>query len=180
MATWVITDIASDRRWAQSSELIHSLHPHIAVGTIKVYNCVVCKCGWITLFSVQISCHLLTRCIISPTGHKNISLLDKFHAGYIGCIVTCHVKCRLLACCILSGLDAHCVLLHRAASAQMTKYSPLVDICICVPFYWHHGINFNTGFRKNCERYKTETFLADPNALMAFKSVWKNRKLAKE
>ena len=92
--------------------------------------CVVCKCGSITLFSVQISCHLLTRCIISPTGHKNISLLDKFHAGYIGCIVTCHVKCRLLACCILSGLDAHCVLLHRAASAQMTKYSPLVDIVI--------------------------------------------------
>ena len=91
--------------------------------------CVVCKFGSITLFSVQNSCHLLTRCIISPiTGHKNISLLDKFHAGYIGCIVTCHVKCRLLACCILSGLDAHCVLLHRAASAQMTKYSPLVDI----------------------------------------------------
>ena len=82
--------------------------------------CVVCKFGSITLFSVQNSCHLLTRCIISPTGHKNISLLDKFHAGYIGCIVTCHVKCRLLACCILSGLDAHCVLLHRAASAQMT------------------------------------------------------------
>ena len=27
-----------------------------------------------------------------------------------GCIVTCHVKCRLLACCISSGLDAHCVL----------------------------------------------------------------------
>ena len=90
--------------------------------------CVVCKFGSITLFSVQNSCHLLTRCIISPTGHKNISLLDKFHAGYIGCIVTCHVKCRLIACCILSGLDAHCVLLHRAASAQMTKYSPLVDI----------------------------------------------------
>ena len=90
--------------------------------------CVVCKFGSITLFSVQNSCHLLTRCIISPTGHKNISLLDKFHAGYIGCIVTCHVKCRLLACCILSGLDAHCVLLHRAASAQTTKYSPLVDI----------------------------------------------------
>ena len=90
---------------------VHSLHPHIAVGTIKVY-CVVCKtkCGSITLFSVQISCHLLTRCIISPTGHKNISLLDKFHAGYICCIVTCHVKCSLLACCILSGLDAHCVL----------------------------------------------------------------------
>ena len=95
-------------------------------------NCVVCKFGSITLFSVQNSCHLLTRCIISPTGHKNISLLDKFHAGYIGCIVTCHVKCRLLACCILSGLDAHCVLLHRAASAQMTKYSPLVDILLII------------------------------------------------
>ena len=47
-------------------------------------------------------------------------------------------------------------------------------------FYWHHGINFSTGFRKNRERYKTETFLPDPNALMAFKSAWKNRKLAKE
>ena len=109
--------------------------------------CVVCKCGLITLFSVQISCHLLTRCIISPTGHKNISLLDKFHAGYIGCIVTCHVKCRLIACCILSGLDAHCVLLHRAASAQMTKYSPLVDIriyrCFNIEWAWSNIFEFS-------------------------------------
>ena len=44
MANCVKTDIASDVRLAQSSELIHSLHPHIAVGIIKVY-CVVCKCG---------------------------------------------------------------------------------------------------------------------------------------
>ena len=55
-----------------------------------------------------------------------------------------------------------------------------IFIYISVPFYWHHDINFNTGFRKNRESYKTETFLTDPNTLMAFKSVWKNRKLAKE
>ena len=53
-------------------------------------------------------------------------------------------------------------------------------IYVSMPFYWHHGINFNMGFRKNRESYKTETFLTDPNTLMAFKSVWKNRKLAKE
>ena len=114
--------------------------------------CVVCKFGSITLFSVQNSCHLLTRCIISPTGHKNISLLDKFHAGYIGCIVTCHVKCRLLACCILSGLDAHCVLLHRAASAQMTKYSPLVDI-----YRYHRSLEGST---KYCTRVRVQYFIS--------------------
>ena len=55
-----------------------------------------------------------------------------------------------------------------------------IYIYLSVPFTWHHGINFNTSFRKNRERYKTEIFLTEPNALMAFKSVWKNRKLAKE
>ena len=29
-------------------------------------------------------------------------------------------------------------------------------------------------FRKNRKRYKTETFFTESNALMAFKSAWKN------
>ena len=36
-----------------------------------------------------------------------------------------------------------------------------------LPFTWHHGINFNTTFRKNRKKYKTETFLTGSNALMA-------------
>ena len=35
-----------------------------------------------------------------------------------------------------------------------------------LPFYWHHGINFNTTFRKNHKRYRTKTFLTGSNALM--------------
>ena len=32
-----------------------------------------------------------------------------------------------------------------------------------LPFYWHHGINFNTTLRRNRKRYKTETFLTGSN-----------------
>ena len=51
---------------------------------------------------------------------------------------------------------------------------------IILKFYWHHGINFNTKFRKNRKRYETKIFLTVPNALMAFKSAWKIKKLAKK
>ena len=49
-----------------------------------------------------------------------------------------------------------------------------------LPFTWHHGINFNTTFRKNRKIYKIETFLTGSIVLMAFKSTWKNKKLAKK
>ena len=41
-------------------------------------------------------------------------------------------------------------------------------------------MNFNMTFRKNRKIYKTETFLTGWNALMAFKSAWKNKNFAKE
>ena len=47
------------------------------------------------------------------------------------------------------------------ANVWVLTFGPLCILYIRTIFNWHHGMNFNTMFRKNHKRFKTATFLTE-------------------